>query len=873
MSESFGTTIGPYEIERELGRGGMGVVYLGRDTRLDRPVAIKALPELLASDPERLARFEREAKTLAQLNHPNVAGIHGVEERDGTRYLVLEYVEGETLAERLDRGALPVDEAIEIAVQIAAGVEAAHDAGVVHRDLKPGNVIITPEGKAKVLDFGLARTEESQSTTGMSEAATLTSPAHTPTLPGVILGTAAYMSPEQARGRRVDKRTDIWSFGVMLYEMLAGASPFVGETVSDSIGAVLHKQVDLELLPPNTPPAVRRVISRCVERDKSLRYRDIGDVRIELLRARDEPDAQPVASKSGLVPAFAVLFVIAVVAAVGWYLALRRPGVAPPEVRKFDVLTGTEEEPLADAFPRISPDGKRLAYIGDGVINVRDFTSFESRPLPGTDGAKTLFWSPDSRWIGFTANRAVNKVALLGGGAIKIGDMKSAPGGITVGGWTSDGRIIFRDNDDIYEVAAHGGELSLLLEADADTMIDFHDPTVITGTNIALFIEHRRSGSFAVGAYDGERRAVIFEDDDDVVMDPMYSPTGHVLFVRGYTSRALWAIGFDPERMEVTTEPFLVLSDAGEPSVSNDGTLAAYRGDSMSAGQLVWASASGGVQPIGDPLDLVFRPVLSPDGTKIALSTGPPGKFDVWVHDLNRGTRSRITFLESMVGAAGWSPDGSEIAVLELPTSSESGVTHFFAADGSGQTRPDIDGILGSFDAQWKSAIYESDPGAEVKEVGTIELDDPTDRTPILTSKDLLWLAQVNPAGTLLAYSSNESGQNEIFCTRFPSGKGKWQVSTNGGGSPQWSPDGATLYYSDNDDKTIYAVSVTTEPSVVFGMPEPVLDADALGINISQGWSVTDDGQRFVAFQADEEHKDPGRISVVEHWYEEYRGR
>ncbi|MHC4976330.1 MAG: serine/threonine-protein kinase, partial [Planctomycetota bacterium] len=278
-----GSSIGPYTIDREIGRGGMGVVYLARDTRLDRDVAIKSLPEHLASDPERLARFEREAKVLATLNHPNVAGIYGVEEVDGARYLILEYVEGETLAVRLDRGDIPPDEAVEIALEIAAGVEAAHEAGVIHRDLKPANIKFDAEGRIKVLDFGLARAEESSSTgSSMSQLPTITSPAHSPTMAGVILGTAAYMSPEQARGRKVDKRSDIWSFGVVLYEMLTGAGPFRGETVTDSIGAILHKDIDFNSLPPATPSSVRHVIARCLERDKANRYRDIGDAAYDL---------------------------------------------------------------------------------------------------------------------------------------------------------------------------------------------------------------------------------------------------------------------------------------------------------------------------------------------------------------------------------------------------------------------------------------------------------------------------------------------------------------------------------------------------------------------------------------------------------------
>jgi eukaryotic-like serine/threonine-protein kinase len=306
MPLSAGTHVGSYQILSAIGAGGMGEVYRARDARLDRDVAVKVLPDLFSSDADRLARFEREARTLASLNHPNVAGIHGIEEHGGRRYLILEYVAGETLADRLDRGPLPFDEALDIAVQIARGIEAAHEAGVIHRDLKPGNVVVTPEGQAKVLDFGLARMEETSSSgAAVGEMPTLTSPArHSPTVAGVILGTAAYMSPEQARGRRVDRRTDIWSFGVVLLEMLTGANPFAGETVSDSIGAILHKEADVTRLAPDTPPMVRHVLRRCLARDRDQRYRDIGDARLDLLDAGAA--AAPPAARRSLAPLMVV---------------------------------------------------------------------------------------------------------------------------------------------------------------------------------------------------------------------------------------------------------------------------------------------------------------------------------------------------------------------------------------------------------------------------------------------------------------------------------------------------------------------------------------------------------------------------------------
>jgi eukaryotic-like serine/threonine-protein kinase len=377
----------------------MGVVYLATDTRLDRRVAIKALPVELASDPARLERFEREARTLAQLNHANLAGIHGVEEQDGAKYLVLEYVEGETLADMLDRGPLPVDEAVELAVQIAAGVEAAHEAGVIHRDLKPANIIVTSDGQAKVLDFGLARTGEPQgSSSGGLDSPTMTSPAiqHSPTIAGAILGTAAYMSPEQARGRRVDRRSDIWSFGVVLYEMLVGASPFVGETVSDSIGAVLHKNLDLGRLPPATPPNVRRVLARCLERDKNRRYRDIGDVRIELEWIGEhphEPIGRTTASSRLLLIIAAALLPLAI---GGWvWVALRLAGSLPKRTPTLELSIQMPKGHEVVGSIAISRDGERLAFVaedesGEQRLWIRELDRSEFLEVPNSRDAHTL---------------------------------------------------------------------------------------------------------------------------------------------------------------------------------------------------------------------------------------------------------------------------------------------------------------------------------------------------------------------------------------------------------------------------------------------------------------------------------------------------
>jgi Tol biopolymer transport system component/predicted Ser/Thr protein kinase len=450
--------IGPYEVSKELGRGGMGVVYLATDTRLNRRVAIKALPPELASDPARLERFEREARMLAQLNHPNLAGIHGVEEQDGARYLVLEFVEGESLAEVIDRGPLAVDDAIDLSAQIAAGVEAAHEMGVVHRDLKPANIMITPEGQAKVLDFGLARTDENgQSSTGALDSPTITTPQpqHSPTIAGAILGTAAYMSPEQARGRRVDKRTDIWSFGVVLYEMLAGASPFHGETATDSIGAVLHKDLDLERLPRNLPRDARRLITRCLQRDKSMRLQSIADARVELTEIAHALGSGVVdetgigsSTRSSNTP-WLVCAAIALVAVSLGAVLLMRPAPTPtiqravePRIDAVDRLTDFEG---IEGHPTISPDGRSVAYVAndEGDTDIFLLRVGGSNPInltadsPYNDYGPAF--SPDGEQIAFSSTRGSGGVYVMG--ATGEDPRRVAPEGFDPA-WSPDGKML-----------------------------------------------------------------------------------------------------------------------------------------------------------------------------------------------------------------------------------------------------------------------------------------------------------------------------------------------------------------------------------------------------------------------------------------------
>ncbi len=872
--------IGPYRVEGEIGRGGMGVVYRARDNRLDRIVAIKSLPEEFAADPLRLDRFEREARTLAQVTHPNIAGIYGIEEKDGARYLVLEYVEGETLADLLERGPLPVDDAIEIAAQIADGVAAAHDAGVIHRDLKPGNVIITPDGRAKVLDFGLARADgvADASSAEMTQTPTATY-GNSPTIPGAILGTAPYMSPEQARGKMVDKRTDIWSFGVMLYEMLTGIGPFHGETATESIGAILHKDVDLDALPAGTPGHVRRVLERCLERDKNARFRDIGDVRLELLRRDIGPGAVPtVDGRSGGVPAAVVVAGVLIVAlaagCAGWFVS--RAMMPEPErvVRKFEIMKAGPDSDFNPRTAQISPDGMKIAFIEGDTIKVRDLSTFGVVDIAEADGPIALTWSPDGRTIAFGTLREMFKVPATGGGVTNLGNY-----GVNFPfAWTDDDRIVFSDVSDrqsqaIMEMSASGTTPRVLVEADEDEMIDYHAIASIPGTDVLLFVRHQTDQRTPIMAWDGARSVVLADFEDLYTTTLAWSPSGHVLFTRGFGEIDLWAVPFSPERMESTGEPFLVQPEAVGPSVSANGTLAFARGKVEGGGELIWILPDGSIESIGDGGEMVAMTLVSPDGTRVAYGGGTgPQDMEVWVRDLERGINTRISSLEGFVIPSGWSPDSREIAVMNFdPSVSEDArSTHFLAADGSGPTRDPYPGLLSSFDRDWKTAALVSDPRRNPVSISAIDLADMSTIGEVAKAQASFLWTSLSPDGTLLLYESVESGK-QVYCTRFPSGEGRWQVSSDGGSQPVWSADGSTVYYT-NTDRELIRVSLTREPEIRFGLPEPVFETmpDISQVDMIQ---PTPNGEKFISTRgrADDEKETGFSLSLIEHWAEEFR--
>jgi len=883
MTLESGATLGHYRLLEQIGQGGMGVVWKAVDTNLDREVAVKVLPELLSADPDRLARFEREAKLLASLNHPGIATIHGFHQEGGVRFLAMELVHGVDLSRRIDQGALPVEEALAIAGQVAEALEAAHENGIVHRDLKPANIQITPEGKAKVLDFGLAKAFEpdGSSVTG-SMSPTLTTPA---TRAGVILGTAAYMSPEQAKGRHVDRRADIWAFGCVLFEMLTGHRPFGGEGVSEILAAVIMAPLDLKPLPGSTPPSVRRLIRRCLEKDPRRRLRDIGEARFvieeTLSGAADEsgvglPGAasQAGAAKPGIgwpVLAAVALVAVAATAAVVWSLA---PKPASPRVRRFELpATGAHRSGIQGSLVAISPDGARIAYVENQAIRVRSLDRLETREIKPAGDPGFIFWSPDSAWIAYEASGRVWKAPAAGGDSIAIAD---APGQFTGGSggtWGPDGMItLARGDDGLYQIPSRGGDMKQILTADPDTESDFHDPSALPDGSGVLYVVHAAGGrpdTLALLA-GGERKTVLKIEGQDL-WHPVYSATGHILYRRQPNNPGIWALPFSLPDHAATGEPFLVASEGDLPSVSSDGTLVHVRGVATRQTQIAWVDRTGKVLgTVGEPQAHWPFPALSPDGRRIAVSAGENEMHEVWIHDAERNTRSRLTFDAHAQFGATWSPDGARIVFSQ-------GSTFPFTigekdADGGGETKEISSGLIPQFSPDGRYMLTTMLGANTDLDIWLTDLQGDGKPVPLLTESGLQFSASISPGGDYYAYVSDETGSPQIYMKRFPSGEGRWQVSVRGGLWPLWSRDGRRLYFAFEND--ILQVDITPGPSPRLGNPRVVFARQPLGwplmFNWPPGFDVTSDEQRFVLCLPVAGEQVPEGIVVVENWSSEF---
>jgi serine/threonine-protein kinase len=890
-----GTRLGSYQIVAQIGVGGMGEVYRATDTNLGRDVAIKVLPDGFTQDAERLARFEREARTLASLNHPNVAIIHGVEKAVGNFALVMELVEGPTLADRIREGAIPVDEALPIAKEIAAALEAAHEQGIIHRDLKPANVKVRPDGMVKVLDFGLAKTLEAAPATDRSVSPTITSPAMTQA--GMILGTAAYMSPEQAKGRAADRRSDIWAFGCVLYEMLTGTRPFDGEDVADTLAAILRGEPDWSRLPHDTPPAVVAFIKRSLEKDRRRRIGDIAAALFVLSEpwqassgARREPAS---AFARYPVAAIAAATIAAVsIAAGAWWIGTRSVAAEPKLVARFEapLLRGNEEFAfLGRKVLALSPDGRHIAFITTRRVGVRSLERVEpvtlrSHDTTRQDNIQTVFFSPDSQWVGFWQDGQIRKIGVGGGTPVAI----AASPNPSAFSWEDDGTIVFAVQGEILRVPEAGGTpevivknlngrvQSLQLLPGRSILFTLFPVGTITGTEIIV-----RSLDT------GEQRTVLRNG-----IDARYVPTGHLVY---FDAGALLAARFDLRAPTVSGAPVPVAEAVASSSamgrtisaahfaISRAGTLA-YVGGGLNVSTtrtMVWVDRAGKEESLGAEERAYVYPRLSPDGSRIALTLADQDR-DIWIWETARKQLRRLTSDPASERYSIWTPDGQRIA-FGSNRDGQAG-TWWQAADGSGVPErlatmpferfgnlvPNTISPDGS-----RLVATATGPGAGGgADLWIMKLTGDPEPAGLLQAEFSERAAEISPDGRLMAYETIERGQGEVWVRPFPDvNSGKWPVSNSGGSQPLWSRSGKELFFIDASG-ALMSVAVESQSPLVFGTPAKIMNNSyvwSVPTFAGRQYDISPDGKRFLRLKSTNESITAGSVTIVQNWFEELK--
>jgi eukaryotic-like serine/threonine-protein kinase len=920
--EVVGTQLGPYRVESLLGVGGMGEVYRATDTALDRHVAIKILPTDLSADPERLARFRREAKILASLNHSNIGAIYGLETLDGkagqTFGLVLELVEGPTLADKLKAGRLPVDEALTLARQIADALEAAHQQGIVHRDLKPGNIKVREDGTVKVLDFGLARVADAGAIE--DEATTLRSPSDSPvittpamTAAGIILGTAAYMSPEQAKGKPADKRSDIWAFGCVVYEMLTGRRAFDGKDMTEVLGAVVRLEPNWTALASDVPQPVIMLLRSCLMKERRHRVADISTARFVLNQlvslvalagttSTVAPQALRPLWRRVMVPAAAAVVAGATIGGLVWMAT--RPAVA--RITRF-ALSPTGEAALAlDPLSRdltILPDGTRVVYKGIGTqgalqLFVRPLDQLDPTPLVGIGNPRAPFPSPDSRWVGFiaagTAAPEIRKVAITGGPSLILCSLDSPSSGAT---WGEDDNIIFATTNPstgLQRVPSIGGTPVVLTTPDrARGESDHLWPQYLPGSQAVLF-----TITSTTGGTDASQVAVLdLRTGTQKVLlsggsQAQYTPSGHLVYAAAGT---LLAVAFDAERLEVRGTPTTVLSHVAtlttgtaEFDVARDGTLVYVPGGPgiSPSRSLVWVDRQGREEPVkGAPERAYMQPRISPDGLRLAFQVRDQ-ESDIWVWDLARETAARLTFDAGLDTSPVWMPDGRRIVFTSQTAGTfGSGFGRLFwrIADGTGVAEPvghekAIPPIMLASSVSPDGANIITSTVLGMSDVMMLTLHDGAVRSLVQTPS-VERNGEVSPDGRWLAYESNAFGQFHIYVRPFPDvdSGGPWQVSTEGGTQPAWSGSGELFYLAPNG--TLTSVRLERGTTWTIGIPRKVLDrayfhlGAGAGLYAARSYDVSAGGQRFLMIKeaGSDQTVSPAGIVVVQNWIEELR--
>jgi Tol biopolymer transport system component/predicted Ser/Thr protein kinase len=900
---SIGQHLGPYEVLSAIGAGGMGEVYRARDTRLGRIVAIKILPDHVADRAGLRERFDREARTVANLNHPHICTLHDVGQQDGTDFLVMEYLEGETLAERLKKGPLPLEQVLQYAIEISDALDKAHRKGITHRDLKPGNIMLTKSG-AKLLDFGLAKLKKDTAPANITLSKVPTEDAVT--AQGTILGTLQYMAPEQLEGKEVDARTDIFAFGVVVYEMATGKKAFEGKSQASLIAKILETNPPpMSSLQPMTPPALDRVVKRCLAKEPDERWQSASDLTHELkwiAESGSQIPSQMSAPVKGIralglgrrpiiLGLVALLFGAMIASLAIWNL---KP--APPRPVTRTVITLPPGQQLAglDSGPAValSPDGTHLAYAArqgsTQQLYLRAMDSLEVKAIQGTEGAAEPFFSPDGQWIGFFAGDKLKKVAVSGGAAVALGDATTQPYGAS---WGSQGIIAFASafSGVLQQVSDAGGAPQPLTHLEKGEG-SHRWPEFLPGGKAVLFSAGTIGANWGnpqvavQSVATGERRNLVQGGTY-----PRYARSGHLIYAQRGT---LMAVPFDPQRLTVTgaavpmAEGVLQSTGLGNAqySFSATGSLAYVPGTAQALLQsrLVWVNRNGAELPVAAPQHAYLGPRLSPDGRRVAVGIRQQDS-QVWLYDLSRETLTRLTFAGNFNVNPAWTPDGKRIAF----TSNKEGPQSIFwqLADGSGGLERLTTGEYNNdhIPMSWSSdgqllAFMEVNPTTGL-DIWMLRMGDPSagpgqvrKAQPFLRTPFNESVPAFSPDGHWLAYISDESGRYEIYVQPYPGPGGKWQISTEGGTEPVWNRSGRELFY--RSDNKMMAVDIATQPGFAAGKPRMLFEGPYLPTGTTiQNYDVSPDGQRFLMLKADEQTSSsaPTQIVVVQNWFEELK--
>jgi len=880
MTVSGGTRLGPYEILAQLGAGGMGEVYRARDTRLQREVAVKVLPAELSSDAARLKRFEREARSASALNHPNIVTIHEVGQSDSTSFIVMELVDGKTLRELLYAGPLPLRKLLSIAAQVADGLAKAHASGIVHRDLKAENVMVTSDGFVKILDFGLAKLTHPDSDSGQTEQAP-TIPGGTE--PGVVMGTVGYMSPEQAAGQRVDFRSDQFSFGSILYEMATGKRAFERATKPETLSAIIREEPEpLATVAPKTPAHLIWVVERCLAKDPEDRYGSTKDVARDLAAMRKDSGSQAgllapvVARRKGRELLTTVLLATAalILGVVGTLFVARARRSDPPRKIQSSLLP-PEKFAFHNGQMALSPDGRRIAFValnpgGARVLWVRPLDSPSAQPLPGTEGACYPFWSPDSRFLGFFAGGKLKKIDASGGAPQTLADAQNGLGG----SWSREGLILFAPSpqDPIHQVSSSGGASAAVTErAGSPVEISHRWPFFLPDGRHFLYLARNaqpEKSAIYVGSVQSKERKLLVNAESNVA----YALPGFLLYCR---ERTLLAQPFDPSGLRLSGEAFPVgervqyfVNDASAAfSVSDNGVLVYQAGTAAGESQLAWFDRSGKqLETVGAPADYT-EPRLSRDGRRVAVGiSDSQGRGDLWLYDFARRTPTRFTFDPARDFASVWSPDDSRIVFCSV----RKGPADIYQKilDGTGGVEALLASDAYKIPNDWSPdgrfiAFQMVDPTAKTRlDLWLFSVSD-RKATLFLQTESNERSARFSPDGRWMAYVSDESGKDEVYVQPFPGTGRRWQVSTAGGRHPTWRGDGRDLVYLEPPNK-LMAVEVRTEAAFAAGMPKLLFEPRMKPL-VQRQFDVSSDGNRFLINLALEEGAS-APVTLVQNW-------